>query len=424
MMQTHVVAHVQDVELSRPLPDVPSTDSAGRRAEMAWILVRLNRTPIGAMMLTVPESGLSCEAIATEIQSGLEATGVRHKSGNAIEVRVSGVDAPDAEAIERRRAEVLQSGPELTVVICTRDRPDALERCLDSLSRQSYPRFRIVVADNSSEPGGGMQRTPNQTGTDIETIVVPRAGLSHARNAAVAATTGENLAWIDDDEIADEGWLSEIAEAFLDHPEAGVVSGAVVPAELNTLPQVWFEQFGGHSKGRGFTPDVFSPASAATQSPLYPLPPFGAGANLATRAGVVESIGGFDPALGAGSPAKGGEDTLALTRVLLAGGTIVYHPAALTRHFHRPDLDGLRRQLIGYGTGLTAAYTSLVMKDPRRLPQLLALTPVALRDLFGGSGPRVATLNDDFPRDLLRANLRGMVVGPAAYLRGRRRMCR
>jgi hypothetical protein len=135
-------------------------------------------------------------------------------------------------------------------------------------------------------------------------------------------------------------------------------------------------------------------------------------------------MGGFDPALGAGSPAMGGEDTLLLTRVLLAGGTIAYHPAALTRHYHRRDLDGLRHQLIGYGTGLTAAYTSLVMSDPLVLARLIALAPTALRDVFGTGGVRTATLADDFPREVLRANLRGMLVGPGAYLRGRRRMRR
>jgi glycosyltransferase involved in cell wall biosynthesis len=254
----------------------------------------------------------------------------------------------------------------------------------------------------------------------IERIVAPAPGLSFARNAAVAATRGETLAWIDDDEVADRQWLCGIARALLAHPRADVVSGPVAPAELETPAQVWFEQFGGHSKGRGFTPAVFSPASAATQSPLYPLPPFGAGANLATRPGVIESIGGFDTALGAGTPSLGGEDTLALTQVLLDGGTIVYQPPALVWHYHRRDLDGLRRQLTGYGTGLTAAYTGLVLRRPTVLPRLVRLIPTAVRDLTGrGGSRRTATIEADFPEALLGANLRGMVRGPGAYFAGR-----
>jgi hypothetical protein len=118
----------------------------------------------------------------------------------------------------------------------------------------------------------------------------------------------------------------------------------------------------------------------------------------------------------------GGEDTLALTQVLLDGGTIVYQPSALVWHYHRRDLAGLRRQLYGYGTGLTAAYTALLLRRPDVLPGLVRLAPTALRDLAGGvASARTATIGPDFPRALLRANLRGMVHGPVTYLAGRRR---
>jgi hypothetical protein len=165
---------------------------------------------------------------------------------------------------------------------------------------------------------------------------------------------------------------------------------------------------------------VFSPDTAHLQSPLYPLPPFGAGANMTFRPGVVERIGMFDTALGAGTPAMGSEDTLAFTRVLLGGGTIVYQPTAVTHHYHRRDLEGLRRQMVGYGTGLVAAYTSLVLSRPSLIWSLLRLAPAALRDMTAKDSTRTATLRDDFPRELLSANRRGMLRGPRAYLVGRR----
>ncbi|OLB65324.1 MAG: hypothetical protein AUI10_07305 [Actinobacteria bacterium 13_2_20CM_2_72_6] len=254
----------------------------------------------------------------------------------------------------------------------------------------------------------------------VDYLREPVPGLSHARNAAVAATPGEILAWIDDDEVADPHWLAEIARAFADHPMADVVSGVIVPAELETQAQLWFEQFGGHSKGRGFTPAVFSPETARIQSPLYPLPPFGTGANMAFRPRVIERIGGFDTALGAGTPAMGSEDTLAFTQVLRGGGTVVYQPTAVVRHYHRRDVEGLRQQLVGYGTGLIAAYTALVRRNPLVLLPLVRLVPRALRDLFASDSPRTATLRADFPRELLSANRRGMLRGPRAYLAGRR----
>jgi len=312
------------------------------------------------------------------------------------------------------------------VVVCTRERPDGLARTLDSVLAQRYPRFRVLVVDNAPVSDGTVRvvaeaaaRADAAGRGSVDYVREPRPGLSHARNRALRAAAGEIIAWLDDDEIADPHWLAEVARAFADHPHADAVTGAIVPAELATDAQLWFEQYGGHSKGRGFTPDVFSPATAHRQSPLYPLPPFGAGGNMVFRPGVLERIGGFDTALGAGTPAMGSEDTLALMQVLVAGGTVAYQPSALVWHYHRRDLAGLRNQLVGYGTGLTAAYISLLLRDPKLIRPLLQLAPTALRDTFGGGGDRLAGLRADFPRELVGANRRGLLAGPVRYLRSR-----
>jgi GT2 family glycosyltransferase len=412
-----IPALLRDIELSEPLPAIDAHGPDGRRAERAWLLVRLYTEPIGSLLLDLPEGGLAPAALATAVDSAM-GTEVRQRRASAGAAAVLGLAPPYLA----RRAELLRTAPPLTVVVCTREHPAELARCLDSLLAQRYPRFRVLVVDNAptSRATYEVARQAAVKRGPVDYLVEPRPGLSQARNRAVAACPGQTLAWIDDDEVADPYWLSEIARALAEHPEADVVSGVIVPAELATDPQLWFEQFGGHSKGRGFTPDLFSPATAHRQSPLYPLPPFGTGANMTFRPGVIERIGGFDPALGAGMPAMGSEDTLAFTQVLRAGGTIVYQPSALVRHYHRPDLASLHRQLVGYGTGLTAAYTSLVMADPRVAWPLLRLLPTALRDLLGADSPRVAGLQPDFPRELLRANRAGMFRGPLAYLRGRR----
>jgi hypothetical protein len=60
------------------------------------------------------------------------------------------------------------------------------------------------------------------------------------------------------------------------------------------------------------------------------------------------------------------------------------------------------------------------MRRPGLLWALLKLAPTALRDLTASDSLRVSTLRDDFPKDLLKANRRGMLAGPRAYLRGRR----
>jgi GT2 family glycosyltransferase len=415
---------VRDIEMSEPLPHLAARDDAGRRVSQAWLLIRLFTEPLGLLTVDLPEEGLTAAALglAIERRYGLAVRErVARAGGDPAASLVDGVTVPGEPPFLARRNEILRSAPPITVVMCTRNRPDAVAACLDSLLAQEYPDFRILVVDNAPDDESTAQvvRAAAERGP-VDYLRAPVPGLSHARNAAVAAAPGEILAWIDDDEVADRYWLAEIARAFADHPMADVVSGIIVPAELETPAQVWFEQFGGHSKGRGFTPAVFSPRTARIQSPLYPLPPFGTGANMAFRPRVIERIGGFDTALGAGTPALGSEDTLAFTQVLRGGGTIVYQPSAVVRHFHRRDLDGLRQQLIGYGTGLTAAYTALIRRNPLVLFRLALLIPRALRDLFASDSPRTATIREDFPGGLLSANRRGMLRGPRAYLAGRR----
>jgi len=415
-------ATVLDLDLADPLPVVAGVGPDGRRVLQAWVLVRLFTEPIGTLLTDVPAPGLRPADLAAAIEAELGTALAPRLADLALTgMPIDGITPAAEPAFLARRRQVLADAPPITVVICTRERPGALARCLDSLLAQAYPDFRILVVDNAPVTGATAEvvRAAGRRGP-VEYLLEPKAGLSFARNAAVAAAPGEILAWIDDDEYADVNWLAEVARALADHPDADVVSGVIVPAELETQAQLWFEQFGGHSKGRGFKPDVFSPATAHIQSPLYPLPPFGTGANMTFRAGVIERIGGWDTALGAGTPAMGSEDTLAFTQVLVGGGTIVYQPTAVTHHYHRRDLDGLHKQMVGYGAGLTAAYTSLLLKRPGLLWPLLKLAPGALRDLTGKDSLRVATLREDFPRELLTANRRGMLAGPRAYLKGRR----
>ncbi|GAA0806232.1 hypothetical protein Sya03_38070 [Spirilliplanes yamanashiensis] len=415
-------AVVRDIELTGAVPSIPAVAGDGRRVEQAWILFRWFSEPLGATLLDVPATGLTGADLiaAAEAEVG-DALAERLAAAGLDRVTTEAQTPATESAFLARRREVLADAPPITVVICTRERPGDLARCLDSLLRQEYPRFSVLVVDNAptTEATSEVVHAAARRGP-VRYLREPQPGLSFARNAAVAAAPGEILAWIDDDEVADPHWLAEVARALADHPEADVVSGVIVPAELETRAQVWFEQFGGHSKGRGFRPDTFSPATAHIQSPLYPLPPFGTGANMTFRPGVIEKIGGWDVALGAGTPAMGSEDTLAFTQVLLGGGTIVYQPTAVTWHYHRRDMAGLHKQMVGYGCGLTAAYTSLLLKKPSLIFKLLALAPTALRDLTGSDSLRVSTLQADFPRELLGANRRGMLRGPRAYLRGRR----
>ena len=206
----------------------------------------------------------------------------------------AGLDRPLPSPFLAGRAAALEVAPAVTVVICTREHPDTLRDCLISLTDQEFTRFDVLVVDNA--PASEKSKQVVEEFTDrlaIRYAVARRPGLSRARNKALSLLgdqPGERIvAWTDDDVRVDPHWVAEIARAFVENPVAVAVSGAVVPAELRTRSQIWFEQFGGHSKGRGFTPDEFGPGSA--QSPLYPLLP-----ELVARFVAVQSLRGVNPA--------------------------------------------------------------------------------------------------------------------------------
>jgi cellulose synthase/poly-beta-1,6-N-acetylglucosamine synthase-like glycosyltransferase len=249
-------------------------------------------------------------------------------------------------------------------------------------------------------------------------VLEPRGGLSWARNAGWKAANSDIIAFLDDDEIPDRHWLAELVRGFAARPEVGCVTGMVLPAELKTEAQQWFEGLGGFRQGRGFVQEVFDPGHP--QSPIYPFPPFGAGANMAFRRQVLTDIDGFDVALGAGTPAKASEETLAFARTRLAQHTIVYQPTALVSHFHRETLAELKTQLHNYSVGTTAHYTALVMWRPRLLLALLLLLPRAIRENMPWKDPDRAETMRSSPAILVVTQFIGMLKGPLAYIRSAR----
>lgn len=400
-------AHVSDLELSRGFASLPSWRS-GAPADRTWLLVRLHGEPLGLLVLDVPSAGLPADEVQRRVED---------EFADAM-AAAQAAPVPFAQA----HRDFLAVAPRASVVICTREHPEALRQCLASLQRQDHPGFVTWVVDNAPVSAATRAVVAEfESALDVRYVLEPRPGLSRARNTALAQPLdGEIVAWLDDDEVADPMWLTELVRAFDGRPEVAAASGVVVPAELRTQAQVWFEEFGGHSKGRGFTRAEFSPATRTRQHPLFPLPPFGVGANMAFRTEGLRRLGGFDEALGAGSPTCGSEDTKVFTDLLLSGATTVYQPTALTRHYHRHDLAGLRAQMYGYGSGLTAFYTAEVLEHPARLLTLLRLAPRAAREVLTSSGERSATLGADFPPELMRVNRRGMAAGPWLYLKARR----
>ena len=247
-------------------------------------------------------------------------------------------------------------------------------------------------------------------------MVEPRPGLSRARNRALGAVRTDLVAWIDDDEVADPDWVRRLKEGFAHQEEPTAVCGVMLPAELEFEAQVRFEQYGGFNKGRGMAPEVLRIGTSSVVSPLYPLPPFGSGGNMAFRTESLRSVGGFDPCLGAGTRTHGCEETRALSLLLSSGHDVLHWPAAITWHTHRREMAALEKQFYGYSAGVSAFYASMIRSRPTVAFDLLRLAPYVRRDLRRSSeNLRSGQLPDDFPAHLLKAARRGLLGGGLMY---------
>ena len=153
-----------------------------------------------------------------------------------------------AEAATEHAAEASDSRIPTTasLVICTRNRPQELARCLKSLADQTAMPAEVIVVDNASTDARAREVTIAAGFTYVQE---DRLGLDFARNAGVSAATGEIILFTDDDVRLHPRWLERMVEAF-DGPDIEAVTGLVLPAELETEAQWFFEKYWGF--GRGF----------------------------------------------------------------------------------------------------------------------------------------------------------------------------
>jgi len=297
----------------------------------------------------------------------------------------------------------------VTVVICTRDRPEALARCLASLLAQTRKPDQIVVVDNASRD----DRTEKAAAMEgVDYVREDRTGLDIARNTGAIHATSQIIAYTDDDVRLHSRWLERIVSAF-DTEEVMAVTGLVLPAELKTKAQLIFEQQWGF--GRGFCridfDSAFFEGSRDFGCPVWQI---GAGASMAFRRRAFEEVGYFDERLDVGAAGCCG-DSEYWYRLLAAGWACRYEPSAVAFHFHRRDYKALARQIFAYMRGHTAAllvqferhgHRGNLRRIFRTLPRWYARK--AVHRLWYGV--------DDTNR-LLSQEVRGVLAGIIYYLR-------
>ena len=246
----------------------------------------------------------------------------------------------------------LEGSPDIltSLVICTRNRPESLKRCLNSLTELTRQPMEILVVDNAPTSNEAYHVVSSMTG--VRYILEPRPGLDIARNTGVFYSSGDIIAFIDDDVTVHTHWLESLHRAFLP-PDVMAVTGLVLAAELKTEEQYIFETHWSFNRGyrrKTFDTSYFN----ATRCQGTPVWEIGAGANMAFRREVFALIGAFDERLDVGAAGCSGDSEF-WYRILAEGFTCRYEPASTVHHYHRSDMDSFKRQIFYYMRGHVSA---------------------------------------------------------------------
>ncbi len=200
---------------------------------------------------------------------------------------------------------MIASAPEATVVIPTRNRPDDLARCLESVRAQATDReYEVIVVDDGSAP-------PVSVPEGVRVVRRGGAGISAARNAGIEAAAGAVIAFADDDVEADPGWLDSVLGFLERHPDRVGVEGPVTTPPFDPL--------------RAKSVDVRGPGTYRA-------------CNVAYRRATLEALGGFSAEI----PRQGEDLDLGFRALEL--GPIGWEPRM--RVSHRPRSLSLR-EIVG-----------------------------------------------------------------------------
>lgn len=309
----------------------------------------------------------------------------------------------------------------VSVIVPTRERPDLLTACVDSILASDYPadRFEVVVVDNRPETDA------TRASVDVlaarGAVVYTRCdlrGQARARNHALRESRGDPVLFTDDDVVVDRSWIAEMVKGF-DDPHVGCVTGRVAAFELDTPAQALFEEFAGHM--RDDAARTFDLGAHRPDDPLFPYNAgrFGTGNSMAFRRDVLAELGGFAPISCNGVTLA--EDIDAFLRTILAGHAIAYRPSAVVFHRHRRDYDALRKQVLHYGMAVTALLTKTILDRPSVALDLIRRVPAGVRYALSDASAKNQYRTSSYPRELKLLELAGFAAGPWAYLRDRRR---
>jgi len=295
-----------------------------------------------------------------------------------------------AGAGERRSAQSLR----LSVVVPTRNRPAHAGACARAILTLSGF-TELIFVDQSDD---------HATEEDLSRIDDPRfryirtdtRGVTNGRNIGMSASIGRSdiVAFTDDDCRVRPDWVQRTIDIFAADPEVAVVCGrVVVPEEVRQI---------------GYA-EAFEPKEREWQHRYPPLGrDWGLTANFSVRLSMLDTIGYFDPILGAGAPLRSGGEPDFLFRALRAGYKVVNASEVVVDHYGaRKPGEEFRKLIMGYGAGTASAvYKHVRLGDPEGILLYLRFLTSAVMVVVGN----VVRFKRPTGANYLRAFLSGTVA--------------
>jgi GT2 family glycosyltransferase len=214
----------------------------------------------------------------------------------------------------------------ISVLICTYRRPNDLLRCLSALEQQTLPPAEVIVTvrDNDAETFAALSSRDNSR-LPLRILVIFKAGVIAARNAALDVCKSDFMVMADDDTAAHPDWLERIYALFAANPSVGGIGGrdrCLLNGEWDDRQQArvgeiqWFGRLIGNNH-LGFG----APRTAHILK----------GANMSFRMSAVGDLR-VDERL-RGSGAQPHEDSVFCASLRKKGYDILYDPSILVDHY-------------------------------------------------------------------------------------------
>jgi glycosyltransferase involved in cell wall biosynthesis len=293
--------------------------------------------------------------------------------------------------------------PEFSVLISTKNRPEHLARCLQSIQAQTYRSYEVIILDQNTDDDTNVVCTVSKI-RNLVYIRFMKGWKSVALNVGLKRASGKYIAFTDDDCILSPDWLKKSHAFFQKNLQSVGVFGRVKP-------------YGTPPYGRPFHPqDIDQPSTKTVKLPhAFLFSDLGNGNNMIFRKNIFEIVGSFNEWLGVGAPCGGGgEDGELAYRILKRGYPLIYDPTILIYHNRWLTHDELRHTENIYSCGSTAFATYWMIRggDIQLVNNYLSCLSFALHEagmLFMGRNTRHASVFQII--ELIYQSTKGIIIG-------------